>query len=69
MESAAVVVLPKLRMRFSLLCLRYQNGWLALYRPDDRPTRYSSNGTISPLLLCIVMLCLVPLYLLVKCSS
>ena len=57
-------------MRFFLLCLPlYQNGLLAGIRPEYLPTRYSSNGTISPLLPCTVILCLVALYFLVKCSA
>jgi hypothetical protein len=42
---------------------------LARYLPEFLPARYSSNGTMSPLPLCIVMLCLVALYFLVKCSE
>ncbi len=69
-ESSAIVTCPKLWMRFSLLIRLYQDGLPAWYWPDDLRTRYSTNGTISPpLLWCTVILCLLALYFLVKCSE
>jgi hypothetical protein len=66
--ESADIACRNLWMHF-LLGLRYKDGRLGWYLPEFLPARYSIKPTISPLPLCIVRLCLVALYLLVKCSS
>ena len=57
-----------IRLDLSLLAMCH-DGWLARYRPELLPTIYSIYGTISDLPPCMLKLCLLALYFLVKCSE